>query len=164
MQLNELKEHLRLHTLYMQGDPSGKCANLSGANLYCANLSGANLSGADLSGANLSGANLYCANLCCANLSGANLRGANLYCANLRGADLKEALLSGKVILSFQFEKHTAYFYGSDEIQIGCHKHPVAHWIANFEEIGKKEGYSEMQIKKYGRFIKGCANILKEKK
>jgi hypothetical protein len=27
-----------------------------------------------------------------------------------------------------------------------------------------KEGYTEEQIRKYGKFIEGCANILKEEK
>ena len=63
---------LRLHTLWLAGDPAGVRANLRGANLSGANLSGANLSGANLSVANLRDANLRGANLSVANLSGAN--------------------------------------------------------------------------------------------
>jgi len=95
MKAEELKEILRLHKLWIDGDLSGSRANLSGAYLYCANLSGANLYRADLSGANLSDANLYRANPSGANLSDANLRGAYLYCANLSGANLSGASLSG---------------------------------------------------------------------
>jgi len=47
-----ISETLRLHTLWLAGDPAGVRANLSGANLY-----GANLYGADLCSANLHGAN-----------------------------------------------------------------------------------------------------------
>jgi uncharacterized protein YjbI with pentapeptide repeats len=64
----ELQEALRLHRLWLQDDPEGVRADLSGAN-----LSGADLSGAVLSKANLSGADLSWANLSGANLSGANL-------------------------------------------------------------------------------------------
>ena len=64
--------------------------------------------------------------------------------------------------MSFQFEQHTAYFFGTDEITIGCHKHPISYWIENFQKIGVANGYSETQIIKYGKFIKGCANILKD--
>ena len=63
MTIEELREKVRLHSLWVQGDPAGQRANLSGA---------------DLSGANLSGADLYGANLYGANLSGADLSGAHL--------------------------------------------------------------------------------------
>ena len=95
-----LSETLRLHDLWLIGDPAGNRAELYGANLSGANLSGAILSGAilygaDLSGAILSGANLYGANLSGAILYGANLSGAILYGANLYGANLSGANLSG---------------------------------------------------------------------
>jgi hypothetical protein len=101
----QTKEILRLHALYLAGNPVGQRANLYranlsgadlyGANLYRANLYRANLSGANLYGANLSGADLYGANLSGANLYGANLSGADLYGANLYGANLYGANLSG---------------------------------------------------------------------
>ena len=47
----DLKETLRLHLLWIQNDPQGVRANLSGANLSGAYLSWANLSWANLSGA-----------------------------------------------------------------------------------------------------------------
>ena len=86
-----ISETLRLHTLWLAGDPAGVRANLRDANLRGANLRGADLSGANLRGANLSCANLSCANLSRAILSDADLRGANLSRANLRGADLSGA-------------------------------------------------------------------------
>jgi len=105
MTKQELNKVLELHKLWLQGDPKGKRANLSGAyltgaylseaNLYGANLSEANLSEANLSEANLSEAYLYGANLSGAYLYGANLSGANLSGANLSGADLTEAYLYG---------------------------------------------------------------------
>ena len=59
----ELKDTLEKHFLWLEGDPNGERANLSGA--Y---LSGAYLRGANLSMANLSEANLYGANFCGADL------------------------------------------------------------------------------------------------
>lgn len=44
----DLQESIRLHALYLQGDPAGKRADLRGANLYLADLSVADLRGADL--------------------------------------------------------------------------------------------------------------------
>ena len=73
MDKDKLQEVLRLHGLWLAGDPAGERANLSRAN-----LSGANLSGANLSGANLSRANLSRANLSGANLSGAKRKGFEL--------------------------------------------------------------------------------------
>ena len=182
MELQEIQEHLRLHKLWYNNDPNGKRANLYGANLYGAdlygaNLSGANLSGADLRSANLSGADLRSANLSGANLSGANLSGANLSgadlrsanlsgadlrSANLRSANLSKTLLENKAVLTFLFNKHTAYYFGDNQIQIGCHKYSIEHWIENYKTIGKSNGYSDDETEKYGKFIKGCANIQKE--
>jgi hypothetical protein len=96
----ELQEALRLHRLWLEHDPEGVRANLSGASLcgaslYGANLREANLREANLSGADLCGANLRRANLSEVNLSEVNLRGANLSGANLSGANLSGANLSG---------------------------------------------------------------------
>jgi hypothetical protein len=90
-----ISETLRLHTLWLAGDPAGVRANLSYANLHGANLHGANLHGANLNGANLRGANLRGAILNGAILSRANLSYANLRGANLRGANLRGAILNG---------------------------------------------------------------------
>ncbi len=100
-----ISETLRLHELWLAGDPAGVQANLRDANLrdadlrdanlYGANLSGANLRDANLSYANLSRANLYGCNLRKAILSDANLRDANLRDADLRDADLRDANLYG---------------------------------------------------------------------
>ena len=95
-----LKEVLRLHTLWLNDGEIGeradlRWANLVGANLVGANLEGANLRWADLREADLRWANLEGANLVGANLEGANLEGANLEGANLRWADLVGANLVG---------------------------------------------------------------------
>ena len=91
----ELKDTLEKHFLWLEGDPNGERANLSGAYLSGAYLRGANLRGADLSWAYLRGADLSGAYLSEANLRGADLSGAYLSEANLRGADLSGANLSG---------------------------------------------------------------------
>ena len=145
-------------------------ANLYRANLYGANLTGADLSKADLRGADLTEANLYGAvlfdadlhgaNLYETNLSGADLRGVNLTGANLTNAYLSEADLSsadlseikGKTIITFSAGKHFAY-YCDGHIKIGCKYMTVEEWSKSYEEIGKSEGYSDEEIKRYARFI-----------
>jgi uncharacterized protein YjbI with pentapeptide repeats len=164
MKQEELNEHLRLHKLWLEGNSEGRRANLSGADLGRAYLSRAYLSGANLSGAYLSGANLSRADLSGAYLSGADLGGADLGGADLGGADFKDTILEGKVILSFVFEKHTAYFYGSDKLKIGCEELPITEWLNRFEEIGKNNNYTDKQIQMYGMFIKQCAAILESEK
>jgi len=96
----ELKEAIRLHSLWLSEEGGGVRANLEGANLEGANLEGAylawaNLEGANLKGAYLEGANLAWAYLAWANLEGANLEGAYLAWANLEGANLEGANLEG---------------------------------------------------------------------
>jgi len=95
----ELKEVLKLHTLWLEDNNLGKRANLrsadlSYANLRSADLSHANLSFADLSHAKLSFADLTSANLHSADLSFADLTSADLSSADLRFADLSSADLS----------------------------------------------------------------------
>ena len=94
MDKDKLKEVLRLHKLWLEGDEAGVRANLGGADLIGAGLRGADLSRANLSWANLAGANLSEANLIGANLSEADLSGADLMWANLSRADLRGANLS----------------------------------------------------------------------
>ena len=58
MEMMEISEVLRKHSLWLNGEDGGARAYLSDANLSGAYLSGANLSGANLGRANLEGANL----------------------------------------------------------------------------------------------------------
>lgn len=91
MTQTELSEVLRKHVLYLNGDQTGECADLSRANLSEAYLRGADLSRADLREADLRGADLRGANLSEAYLRGADLREADLREADLREADLDYA-------------------------------------------------------------------------
>ena len=93
MEALQLQEILKLHLLWLQGDSTGKRADLREADLY-----GANLREANLYGANLREANLYGANLRGAGLHGADLRGAGLHGADLRGANLHGTNLYGATI------------------------------------------------------------------
>ena len=119
---DELKEILGRHVLWLNGDPDGVRADLSGANLsgadlrgadlYRANLREANLSWANLYWANLYRADLYRANLCWANLHRADLYGADLCEANLRRADLYRANLRGADL--YRANLRGADLYGAD--------------------------------------------------
>ena len=114
-----LPETLRLHALWIMGDPAGVRADLRWANLSEANLSEANLSWANLREANLSWANLSWANLSGTNLSGADLSGANLSGANLPTGCRIAALCFGGWPVTVTPETTT----------IGCQSHPNAKWL-----------------------------------
>jgi uncharacterized protein YjbI with pentapeptide repeats len=144
-------------------------ANLSGADLFKADLFKANLSGADLSGADLSDSNLFKADLSDANLSGADLSDANLSGANLTGADLRGANLSGANLsdanlsnpyLQIQGSKHNLIFVDY-QVQIDCEIHPLEKWLNEYEEIGKRNQYTDDEIKEYYKYIKICEEVRK---
>jgi len=92
MNKDEIKEILRLHRLWLQGDKAGRSADLSSADLRSANLRSANLRSADLSYADLRSANLRSANLRSADLRSANLRSADLSYADLSYANLQKTI------------------------------------------------------------------------
>lgn len=93
-----------------------------------------------------------------ANMYNADLRNADLYNADLRNANLSNAdLRNAKSILSFIGEKHPLIYFKHGNtyyFKIGCMTFTIDHWLENFEEIGKKEGYSIGNIKLYGDVIK----------
>ena len=93
MTQEELNKVLELHKKWLDGDSTGRIADLRGADLRGAGLRDADfrnatLRGADLNGADLRGADLYGANLSCADLHGAVLHRASLRDANLSGVNL----------------------------------------------------------------------------
>ena len=105
MAKQELQTIIENHKKWLNNEPGGKMADISGADLSMVYLSGADLSGAILSGANLSGADLRRANL-----SGADLSGANLRLANLSGADLSGAILRLANLRDISYNESTAFY------------------------------------------------------
>ena len=104
-------------------------------------------------------ADLSYADLRYANLSYADLSYADLRYADLRSADLRYANLSSANLMIFQFQRHQAFYSLDDNLRIGCLYLPLDEWVNKFEEIGKREQYSDLQIKVYGSFIKMCAEM-----
>jgi len=98
MDAKSLKKTLKLHKMWLDDNPNGKCANLIDADLSHADLSHAILTNADLSYADLSHAILTNADLRGTNLRGTNLTGADLSYANLTSANLRGANLTGAIL------------------------------------------------------------------
>ena len=95
---NELRDVLKEHKRWLNGEDGAKRANLRGANLRyaylcCADLRYADLYGADLRYADLYGADLRYACLGDVDLRDADLRNVSLHSVNLSGADLSGAIL-----------------------------------------------------------------------
>lgn len=88
MTQEELDKVLELHKKWLDGDSTGRIADLRDADFRNATLRGADLRGAGLRDADFRGANLIYANLIYANLRGANFLGADLRGADLRGANI----------------------------------------------------------------------------
>ena len=134
-------------------------ANLRGAYLEGANLEGANLGGANLGGANLEGAYLEGAYLEGAYLGGANLGGANLGGANLEGANLEGAKGIERFPIQVLGHKHAMWTTQDGRLQIGCHVKTFEQWEEQAEIIGKREGYSDLDIEIYKLHIAHTARI-----
>ena len=123
-----------------------------------------NLKGADFEGANLKGINFCGAKLQWANLKGANLEGANLEGANLEGANLEGANLCETNVVSFSLRKHSGYahfgncYNDGSLVKIGCISGSLNWWLEHYQEVGKKEGYTEKEIKLYGTML----NLLRQ--
>lgn len=83
---------------------------------------------------------------------------ANLHSTNLRAADLSHSI----DLLTFQFQRHIAFYTLDGSLTIGCLTLPITEWAETFEEIGQNAGYCPEQIKAYGQFIKLCLRMFKE--
>lgn len=97
-----------------------------------------------------------------ADLSYANLRSADLSYADLRYADLRYADLCSADLMSFQFQRDVAFYTFDGALRIGCVFMPITEWVLGYQEIGKSNGYTEEQIKMYGKFIEMCAEHFKQ--
>ena len=110
MRAPDLREALRLHSMWLRREPGGERlevhdADLRGASLRGADMRGAHIYSADLSGADMSRARLGRARLVGVRLEGAALsyvsaqsivlRGCDLRAANVSHADMRGADLSG---------------------------------------------------------------------
>lgn len=134
MKREQLEEVLRLHSLFLVGDPQGKLADFSGADLRDASLSDASLRHADLSGADLSGADLRYADLRNASFRDASLRDASLSGASLSGTDLR-----GTGLLIFK-SAHDAILYPDGRLTYGCETHTLDEWDRLHDGLARQWG------------------------
>lgn len=114
----ELDEILLLHKKFLEGDETGKKADLSNVDLSFTDLIQVNLSNANLSGAILRNTNLR----------EANLRNADLRCADLRSVNFRSTILD-EATTSKRFihiscigsaKRKTTYCFDDDIIWCGC--------------------------------------------
>ena len=136
-------------------------ANLEGANLEGANLEGANLTRANLSGASLTRANLTGASLTRASLYGASLSGASLSGASLEGANLEGAKGLEKFPVQIGGHRHWLCTTSDGKLQIGCHIYSFNYWREHADAIGRKEGYSPLDVEIYKLHIEHIERVSK---
>ena len=100
---------------------------------------------------------LHGADLRKANLRKANLHGADLRKANLCGADLRKANLCGANLpdnnVCLHGSRHEIIAIDND-VQIGCHRKPLAEWLEEYKAIGQAENYTPAEIVEYGLHLR----------
>jgi hypothetical protein len=99
------------------------------------------------------------ANLSGANLSGADLTGANLTRANLTRANLTRASGLGKFPVQIGGHKHWLCTTGDGQLRIGCHVYSFEDWQKHADAIGRKEGYSALDVEIYRKHIQHIKEI-----
>ena len=91
--------------------------------------------------------------------SGANLEGAYLRGANLEGANLKGAKGLEKFPIQIGGHKHWLSTTHDGRLQIGCHVYTFEQWQEHADAIGKKEGYSPLDVEIYKLHIEHILKI-----
>ena len=82
--------------------------------------------------------------------------------ADLRHADLRYAnIISTRGIYTIQLGRDVVIAHAS-QVQIGCEKHSIDHWLEHYKEIGKKNKYTEKQVEIYGKALELVKLILTE--
>ena len=153
----DLKEVLRLHERWINGDKDGRRADLSDANLRYADLRGADLGRAYLSGADLRGADLR----------GAYLRGADLRGADLRDADLSCATFDDRIFCLDRIgsvKRRTTYNASKNIVWCGCFRGTFEEWVAKIRKTYPDD--NNVYRKEYEAaiaFFKTVAEVNKEK-
>jgi hypothetical protein len=129
--VDELKEILRKHKMWLLDADGGEQADLTSADLKSV----------DLRSADLTSANLTSADLRSADLTSANLTSADLTSANLTSADLDKKYIQISCIGSRK--GITTYCIDDDEILCGC-------WKSSLDDFEKRvhEIYPEGQFRK----------------
>lgn len=56
-------------------------------------------------------------------------------------------------LVSITGTQHGVHWRDGEHIAIGCEVHTLEHWLENYAEIGKNNGYSDDQIEEYKRYI-----------
>jgi hypothetical protein len=82
--------------------------------------------------------------------------------SEIRGGLIRGLIRGGEIdftltLIQIQGTKHfvSVDYFGTPMIKlnIGCHSRTITDWLENFENVGKKNGYSAAQIAEYKRYI-----------
>jgi hypothetical protein len=115
-----------------------------GGDFYGGTFRGGTFRGGDFYGGTFRGGDFY----------GGTFRGGDFYGGTFRGGDWKISPL--QIQGSEYFVNVSSY----TTLQIGCLNLTFDEWKSQFETIGKKQGYSDKQIKEYGLHIEHCKQWL----
>lgn len=129
---------------------------MDGATMTGTYFVSASLRGAGIRSANLTNAKLSYSELINVDLTNSDLTGADLYGAELRNARLE--FVTGCDVLSFQYMKHYAYYWNG-HVKIGCLCFPLEQWLQSYQDHGRRERYSDKEIKVYGSWLRWLRGV-----
>ena len=58
--------------------------------------------------------------------------------------------------------KHTVIWYGTGDINIGCHKYTISEWLKSGLEIARRGNYTDEQVNEYRGYVNFCAELQKQ--
>jgi hypothetical protein len=65
-------------------------------------------------------------------------------------------------VIQIQGSRHWITTLPDGNVAVGCIVHTSEEWLANYEQIGRDNNYSEKQIREYGEYLKTIDRILKD--
>ena len=73
--------------------------------------------------------------------------------SRVSNSSVYDSIVENVQLVSITGTQHGVHWRDGEHIAIGCEVHTLEHWLENYAEIGKNNGYSDDQIEEYKRYI-----------
>ncbi len=84
-------------------------------------------------------------------IRGGVIRGGVIYDGVIYDGEIYDGVIHK--FISISGSRHFVSFCKPQHIKIGCHEFSIGYWLENYEEIGRKNKYTEEEIKEYKTYI-----------
>ena len=84
-------------------------------------------------------------------IRGGEIRGGVIYGGEIYDGEIYDGVIHK--FISISGSRHFVSFCKPQHIKIGCHEFSIGYWLENYEEIGRKNKYTEEEIKEYKTYI-----------